>query len=163
MRKTKPPFTKNRPFKHIQNAITRILKHTEANKQGCWLWTMPLNEGGYARASFNDSSYYVHRISYEIFIGEIKEGFVLDHLCKTKNCVNPCHLEEVTDKINNARSTSPSAINKVKTHCPKGHEYTGENLFFSVKDGIKIRRCKECSRIMSRDYQKRKRNNELNK
>ena len=46
----------------------------------------------------------VHRIAYEILVGEIPEGLVLDHLCQMKNCYNPAHLEPVTERENRLRA-----------------------------------------------------------
>ena len=41
-----------------------------------------------------------HRWSYQLFKGEIPDGYVVDHLCGTYQCVNPNHLEAVTHSEN---------------------------------------------------------------
>src|ERR1051326_2493639 len=38
-----------------------------------------------------------HRFVYELLVGPVPDGLVLDHLCRVKNCVNPAHLEPVTN------------------------------------------------------------------
>jgi hypothetical protein len=41
-----------------------------------------------------------HRFAYLEFVGPIPDGLVLDHLCRNKKCVNPDHLEPVTNAEN---------------------------------------------------------------
>lgn len=43
--------------------------------------------------------------------------------------------------------------NARKTHCPHGHEYSGNNLYVSPKGW---RYCRECKKISSREYRRRK-------
>lgn len=40
---------------------------------------------------------------YEMMVGKIPEGFELDHLCRTRSCVRPDHLEPVTHAENMRR------------------------------------------------------------
>ena len=48
-----------------------------------------------------------HRYVYELFRGPIPDGHVLDHVkkkgCKHRDCVNPDHLEPVTQQENTLR------------------------------------------------------------
>lgn len=109
---------------------------------GCWLWTGTVFlRTGYANFWFSGKSHLGHRWSYRHFVGPIPTGYQLDHLCRVRNCVNPAHLEPVTPRENNARSSSPSAINAVKTHCKHGHEFTSDNTYVTKKGQ---RHCKTC-------------------
>jgi hypothetical protein len=47
-----------------------------------------------------------HRAVYQHLRGSIPEGADLDHLCRVRCCVNPCHLEPVTTAVNCRRGAS---------------------------------------------------------
>jgi len=64
----------------------------------------------------------VHRLAYELLVGPIPEGLVLDHTCRVTRCVNPAHLEPVTFKENVLRGDSMSARWARRTHCDAGHD-----------------------------------------
>lgn len=118
---------------------------------GCWLW-IGANTGanGYGQFSADKRRFVAHRWSYERFVGPIPNGLTLDHLCKTTCCVNPAHLEPVTNKVNVLRGNSISANNARKTHCKRGHELTGDNLI-ERRDG---RECRACSAMRIRSWQR---------
>jgi DNA-binding XRE family transcriptional regulator len=83
-----------------------------------------------------------HRYSYELHKGLIPDGLTIDHLCKIRHCVNPQHLEVVTYQENNHRGNGMSGCHFRATHCPKGHPYSGDNLY--VRPDGKGRGCKIC-------------------
>jgi hypothetical protein len=94
----------------------------------------------------------VHRIAYEAERGSIPEGLVLDHLCRNRGCVNPWHLEPVTNIQNVMRGVSAFAINARKTECPQGHPYDDENT--RIERGSRI--CQTCKLAKARRrYSKR--------
>ena len=100
------------------------------NPTGCWMWLGKLTGRGYGAIPRDGLNHAAHRVYYERAIGQIPAGMVLDHLCRNIRCVNPAHLEPVTMKENTLRGIGPTAINAVKTFCPKGHPYNEENLRF---------------------------------
>jgi len=69
-----------------------------------------------------------HRYSFERYRGFIPDGLQLDHLCRNRCCVNPWHLDPVTNRTNSIRSSCTFVgANVRKTHCPNGHAYSFEN------------------------------------
>lgn len=107
---------------------------------GCWLWTAYLDKKGYGRLRWQGKGCKAHRLVYELLVGPIPAGLQIDHLCRVRNCVNPAHMEPVTLAENVRRGTS-GAINRTKTHCPKGHEYTADNTYTHKGK----RACKACA------------------
>lgn len=73
---------------------------------GCWRWTGAHMGNGYA--SFSAPGHVLaHRYSYELNVGPIPAGLTIDHVhakgCRHHDCVNPAHLEAVTQAENNRR------------------------------------------------------------
>ena len=108
---------------------------------GCWKWVGSSNGRGYGEMRDKDGKRYAHRISYTLFKGDIPEGFVIDHLCRTPCCVNPAHLEAVSFRTNVIRGTGWAARHAAKTHCPHGHEYSAENTHITSRG---FRQCRAC-------------------
>lgn len=105
----------------------------------CWLWTGSTDKmSGYGRIRIDRSTKYVHRVSYELMVGDIPEGLHLDHLCRNRACVNPYHLDPVTSGVNTRRSPITHGN---ETHCPAGHAYEGDNL--AIYAGR--RNCRTCN------------------
>jgi HNH endonuclease len=118
----------------------------------CWIWTGAGSKEGYGRIWLNGGNYGTHRLSYELLVGPIPDGLVIDHLCRNPPCVNPAHLEPVTDRENLHRGVGVVAINAAKTHCPQGHEYDEQNTYH--EPGGKGRQCKTCIRERQQEQAK---------
>lgn len=112
----------------------------------CWLWHGEVSNSGYGSYRAHRSSPHTtaHRVAYELEVGPIPVGLQLDHLCRTKLCVNPRHLEPVTARVNLLRSTGITAKNALKTCCDRGgHPLAGPNLRV-LRSGA--RSCRTCAR-----------------
>ena len=113
-----------------------------AKTDSCWEWQGSKDRKGYGRIHLKGFPQLAHRVAYELLIGQIPEGLTLDHLCCNPPCVNPAHLEPVTNEENLRRwySNIPA--------CPKGHPYTEANTYRDPKHGH--RRCRTCTRTHQR-------------
>jgi hypothetical protein len=115
---------------------------------GCWLWTGTLNDG-YGVVRVNRKSKKAHRVVFERARGPISAGLTLDHLCRVRSCVNPDHLEPVTNRVNCLRGESFAAKAARRTHCRHGHPLTW------TRRGR--RWCRPCDRVYSANYRQRQR------
>ena len=59
---------------------------------GCWYWIGALFSQGYGAIRINKKIFRAHRISYEIYNGQIPNGLYVRHSCHNPACVNPSHL-----------------------------------------------------------------------
>ena len=101
---------------------------SRVDKEGtCWIW-LGSRSNRYGTFSFRGVSHQAHRFSYSL-THQIPDGMELDHLCRNTFCVRPSHLEPVTHTENIRRGIAPTAINRRKTHCISGHEFTEENTY----------------------------------
>lgn len=137
-----------RPTKPLQVRGGPVLERwlRRVNKTDtCWLWTGIVRADGYGSFTYaRPKKMVAHKWGYEQLIGPVPLDLQLDHLCRVRNCVNPAHLEPVTQTENVRRGVSPSAQNFRKTHCKRGHEFTPENTY--VWSGQAGRNCRTCRR-----------------
>lgn len=135
------------PLKNPATPFERLMAKVEVQPCGCWLWTGSLMESGYGMFRLNGHATLAHRAAWELLRGPIPEGFVIDHLCRVRPCVNPEHLEPCTLQENVRRGARNGrdfgAAQARKTHCPAGHPYDEANTYTS-KTGK--RHCKRCQR-----------------
>ena len=88
---------------------------------GCWEWQASTDRKGYGHMRVGGVLHKAHRLSYEHFVGPIRSGLVMDHLCRNPPCVNPLHLEPVTYQVNALRGFGPSAQHARRVDCINGH------------------------------------------
>lgn len=123
------------------NSIASIMGRLILTPAGCAVWPGH-TVNGYGVTSFHGENCYVHRLLYEHFVGPIPEGLVLDHIvCDNPPCANFAHLRVCTDGENTLRSNNPIAANARKTHCNRGHPYSGDNLLLRANGDRKCRTC----------------------
>lgn len=120
----------------------RLLYRSEVTESGCREWMGKRDSAGYGQLNMaGHKAWLAHRLSYETFVGPIPEGLTIDHLCENPPCINPEHLEPVTNAENMRRRAER------RTHCLRGHEISEANSYTPVGHR---RRCRVCDRLRAR-------------
>lgn len=146
----KPVFIPDR-----ENFESRLIPEPNT---GCWIWLNRLFPTGYGqlckKIDRKQYAYRAHRVAWELYKGPIPTGLVVDHICRNRWCVNPNHMELVTQRENTIRGEGFPAQRHKQTHCINGHLLSGENVYWYRG----YRQCIPCSRARDKI---RRRNNEF--
>ncbi|MFE0088791.1 HNH endonuclease signature motif containing protein [Streptomyces sp. NPDC059016] len=132
--------------------LERLKEKSIAQADGCIYWTGHLNANGYGRLNINGQMVLAHRAMYMEAVGPIPAGSMIDHVChngnaeckpgpacKHRRCINPEHLEPVTNNENQLRSIHTTAYRGANiAECSKGH------AIYRTPGGS--RRCRDCER-----------------
>lgn len=119
----------------------------------CWLWRAALTSGGYGKFFVGAPEGWKrlespHRIAYELCHREpIPCRLTVDHLCRVRRCVNPRHLEVVTQRENVLRGEGLPAYQARARVCIHGHPFDDANTW--VWKGK--RHCRACWRRRNRE------------
>jgi len=114
------------------NCIERFWSQVDATGD-CWEWTghqYPVWKYGRFRVRIEKRQveFYAHRIAWQILVGEIPRGQVIDHRCRNRLCVNPDHLEPVSDRVSDRvnvveRGYGVTSVLAKATWSPRIHRY----------------------------------------
>lgn len=131
----KNPVTEEHMTERVKERFFAKVEKTDT----CWNWTGARTarrperpqapaKPGYGSININGRPFYAHRASWLMHNGPLIPGLVIDHLCENTLCVNPEHLQQVTNQENSMRSPRHSVNHggyHKKTHCKYGHDRQG--------------------------------------
>lgn len=150
---TMPQAAAGEPPRRIVGPVeVRLAARLAEDENGCHVWTGARSPSGYGHIAIGGRVRNVHRVAYELHVGPIPPGLVLDHLCRNRACANPAHLEPVTSGENTRRGEPAQ-----RTHCPRGHAYDETNTYRTRTGG---RACRACKRELQRIYDAKRKNKE---
>ncbi len=132
----------------ITGLLERFWRKVVVRPWDCWEWQGYRDKGGYGHFDVFGKNQLAHRVSYTHFAGEITDGMGLDHLCRNRRCVNPEHLEQVTNVVNIKRGWHAQ-----KTRCKNGHVFSPENTY-TTREGH--RNCRRCNADAAKRHKVRK-------
>jgi hypothetical protein len=107
---------------HMDYVKWLIARSEPEPNSGCWIWTSLRHWKGYGKMSPARNGHTIaHRLAYSVFVGPIPKGMVIDHKCHNRSCINPQHLEVVTNRENSERGLASRPLSR----CPSGHRFSG--------------------------------------
>jgi hypothetical protein len=140
---------------HLDRFLAKVEKLPEG-RGSCWIWRGFINANGYGQFGAGDIVHLAHRWMWIQTNGEIPSNEPhLDHLCRVRACVNPDHLEPVTQAENNRRSWLYRPRPIPMERCGRGHDMDEANRY---PRGDRPGRfaCRKCSAINQKAYADRK-------
>jgi hypothetical protein len=105
-------WAEGEPMRYIQhhqwrNSNPQYVEEDRGYATPCWIWQWSKNDLGYGWAKVGSTSVPAHRLYYEREYGLVPSDLVMDHLCRVPSCVNPDHVEPVTQLENVRRGAAP--------------------------------------------------------
>lgn len=82
--------------------IAAVRADCDVRPSGCWEWQRKLHRSGYAAVAVAGRQYQVHRLTLEARLGMPLGEQSAHHVCANTFCVNPDHLQPVTQAANAA-------------------------------------------------------------
>lgn len=98
----------------------------------CVLWRWYIGQNGYGQLRHNGRAQNAHAVAYERAYGPIPKGLVIDHLYRTKACINPDHLEAVPQG-ENIRRGNRTQLDWAKVRKIRRLRIEGANVVFLSK------------------------------
>ena len=132
------------------NVADRLWSKALADGTGCWLWTGFVHPSGYGRITVGGRVEQAHRVAYELTNGRIPAGAHIVHKCRRRSCVQPRHLDAVTQRENNKRA---GAAHRMPSVCKHGHPMATNGVLRAGRGNSWS--CRTCNRNKTRRHRAR--------
>lgn len=121
-------------------------------ENGCWEWQAALSDGYGMFSQTGRKTILAHRWLFQYCFGAIAKAFQLHHRCENRRCVNPFHLQALTQPEHIRISIKhPATNNSLKTHCQNGHEFNEANT--RIYKGK--RQCRACANMWQKAHNRK--------
>lgn len=109
----------------------------------CWWWRGAADRKlGYGNFYRHGKTVCAHRVAYELLVGSIPAGRVLDHICRNPACVNPAHLRLCTQRENILSGKAPTMVTRRLGRCARGHVVARDNTYYRPNGRGECRACR---------------------
>lgn len=163
------------PTYRAEQTRARLASNIAPGPLECWPWALSLDRYGYGRfnvtIAHGKKAYTgAHRAMWLATRGDIPDGLMVDHLCRNRACINPSHMELVTNRVNVERGATPlanrtelglpahrtNATYRLGDSCKRGHELIGANLHLYNRGDYVVRVCRACRGARTRNWKQQR-------
>lgn len=126
---------------------------TVVAESGCWNWNLGKNGDGYGKVRHLGVDVKTHRISWQLWKGNIPSEMFVCHKCDNPSCCNPDHLFTGTSKENSMDCSRKNRhrckltrdqVLKIQSAKGKLRELSSifkvsENVIWKIRNGLQAR------------------------
>jgi len=122
---------------HKPGARYKRLVQMGETANDCWVWLGNINkQTGYGHKQWHGKTLSAHRWIWEIFFGQIPDDRVINHKCRNRGCVNPHHLEVVSQAANCRHGAGTKLTADIVRKIREIEPQWGDRLGIAKKYGI---------------------------
>lgn len=144
------PISRTNPPERV---VERLWNRYEVREDGCWISGYSTASHGYAQIGWKEGGerrlWLAHRIAWYATHGDIPDGMTVDHICRTRTCINPDHLRLMTN-WDNARRNNQGGSDDYPSDwsCKRNHGFEHRSKV--------TRACLKCHKLHNEKYLRRK-------
>ena len=105
----------------------------QGSPEDCWLHTGKVGSAGYPLVRYKGKQWLSHRLVYQLYCGQLREGLVVMHICENKRCLNPKHLRQDTQSSNMQQACTTGVWRSGTTKVERGDR---EKVVQLLRDGM---------------------------